>query len=464
MKKASANYWLLRVLALMFSISVAFAQENLPPPNQPPPPTFSQQELDQMLAPIALYPDSLLSQILMASTYPLEVVEAACWSQANPGLQGDPAVQAVETTDWDPSVKSLVAFPQLLAMMNQNLNWTDRLGDAFLAQQPQIMDTVQNLRERAYVAGNLRSTDQLRVEQEGQSIVVEPVSPEMIYVPYYDPTIIYGTWWWPAPPFYWWPFPGYHVRPSYPGFSWGIGITVSSGFFFGAFDWHRRSVNVVRVNNYYYRPENVSHAPPNVVPGAWQHDPFHRRGTVYRDATLRQRFGRAGSGVPAARSNFRGRDAMPSPTVNRNTAFDTNRPGNAPFPASGTVSRPENRADNNPANNRPNVGAPSPNIAPHARVDINRQPASPTRVVAPVNRPAPIAREPHVFEGIGPGANARNESTRGHSSFKAIENSRNVAPAARQPAASRPSPAGGGANRQQGGGDRGHGGGEKKER
>src|SRR5881409_2520845 len=143
------------LLVLLVSASVAFAQTPTAPRKAP----ATQQELDQMLAPIALYPDSLLSQILMASTYPLEVVEAARWSRANPNLKGDEAVRAVEQNTWDPSVKSLVAFPQILQMMDEKLGWTERLGDAFLSQQALVMDTVQNLRQKAYEVGNLKSTD-----------------------------------------------------------------------------------------------------------------------------------------------------------------------------------------------------------------------------------------------------------------------------------------------------------------
>ena len=187
---------LTHLLVLLFSWSLVFAQEETPPqettqqdvPQQAAPipplphqhvpkqsrPAFTQQELDQMLAPIALYPDSLLSQILMASSYPLEVVEAARWSKANPNLKGDQAVQAVAQNSWDPSVKSLVAFPQILMMMDEKLNWMERLGDAFLAQQQQVMDTVQNLRQKASAAGNLASNDQIRVDQQGQSIAIQP--------------------------------------------------------------------------------------------------------------------------------------------------------------------------------------------------------------------------------------------------------------------------------------------------
>jgi len=161
--KASARFLSTQVLALLLCASLAFGQTTELGPvdsqGQPAPaqPAFTQQELDQMLAPIALYPDSLLSQILMAATYPIEVVQAARWSKVNPGISGDQAVKAVEQNNWDPSVKSLVAFPQILSMMDEKLDWMERLGDAFLSQQQQVMDTVQILRQRAQAAGNLQS-------------------------------------------------------------------------------------------------------------------------------------------------------------------------------------------------------------------------------------------------------------------------------------------------------------------
>ena len=183
------------MLALLLAASAAFAQDRVP---------FRQAELDQMLAPVALYPDSLLSQVLMASTYPLEVVQAARWSRANPGLKGQDAVRAVEHMDWDPSVKSLTAFPQILTMMDEKLEWTRRLGEAFLAQQADVMDTVQGLRRRAEAAGNLRSSEQMRVAREGEVITIHQPAPEVVYVPYYNPAVVYGPWWWPAyPPVYW---------------------------------------------------------------------------------------------------------------------------------------------------------------------------------------------------------------------------------------------------------------------
>ena len=298
-------------LAVLGAATMVWAQEEGPPTpplqQQPQAQPATQQlwpadQLDNLVAPIALYPDPLLGQILVASTYPLEVVEAARWSRANPGLQGDQAVRAVEQRAWDPSVKSLVAFPQILAMMDEKIDWTERLGNAFLAQQPQVMDSVQNLRQRAYAAGTLRSDNQIRVESQGPAIMIVAANPEIVYVPYYDPTVVYGNWWWPAPPVYWAPWGGYH--PPHPGFflSWGAGIPVISGFFFGGFDWWGHRAHVVNVHPYYYSRtvvttrrtdvrDRVDVRNVNAAPGVWQHDPAHRRGAPYRDASARQRYG-----------------------------------------------------------------------------------------------------------------------------------------------------------------------------
>jgi hypothetical protein len=313
-------------------------------------PAFSQQELDSMLAPIALYPDSLLSQILMASTYPREVVEAARWSRANPDLPGEAAVRAVERRDWDPSVKSLVAFPQILSMMGQRIDWTEQLGDAFLAQESQVMDSVQLLRDRAYRAGNLRSNEQISVDARGGIYFVEPAQPQYVYVPYYDPMIVYGTWWWPSrPPVYWAPWPGYHHRPGYAVFSWGSAIAVPVGFFFGDFDWHHRHARVVNVNNYYNRTvvvNNTTVTRVDATPGVWRHDPDHRRGAPYRDAALRERF--AGNADGERRGEIRPRDARAAaPAViqgNRNGSEQASRVEARPAARSAETTRPDTRA------------------------------------------------------------------------------------------------------------------------
>lgn len=270
------------LMAVMVALPPAQAQERQP---------YSQAELDQMLAPIALYPDALLSQVLMAATYPLEVVEAARWSRAHPGLQGDEAVRAAQDKDWDPSVKSLLAFPQLLTRMDEKLDWTKQLGDAFLAQEQQVMDAVQDLRRKARAAGQLAPDERVRVVEDGGTIVIEAANPRVVYVPYYDPWVVYGPWWWSAyPPVVWAPWPGYVVVR--PGFWWGVGVTISSGFFFGSVSWPHRHVVVTHVNNYYLRPSVIRRdvVVRPIAPGRWQHDPSHRRGIVYRSPEVQRRF------------------------------------------------------------------------------------------------------------------------------------------------------------------------------
>jgi hypothetical protein len=251
-----------------------------------------------MLAPVALYPDSLLSQIFMASTYPLEVVQAARWSKANASLVGDQAVWAVEQQDWDPSVKSLVAFPQILSLLDQRLDWMQRLGDAFLSQQQQVMDTVQHLRQRAQEAGYLRSNDRVSVETQGESFAIQPANPQVVYVPYYDPNIVYGNWWWPDyPPVFWGPWPGYYATAGFStGYFWDVGIVLGGGFFFGDCDWRHRRVTVAQFNNYYYR--SGRHAGDGSA-DRWRHNPWHRHGVAYRDPELSHQFRDANTRVDA---------------------------------------------------------------------------------------------------------------------------------------------------------------------
>ena len=258
MKKLAGIVWML--LVAIFASS-AFAQ---PMERR----AFSQMELDQMVAPIALYPDALLSQILMASTYPRDVYEAASWARVN-RVSGQEAVRAVENEPWDASVISLAAFPHVLEMMEQRREWTERLGDAFLAQPEQVMDTVQELRRRAYEAGHLRSTNELYVEREGQHFVLES-PPEEVYVPYYDPRVVYGRWWWPGyDPVWWSPWQGYSYAPGW-GFGWGSGIYVGTGFFFGGFNWHNRHVHYSHHRPWYWRGGDYHHG------NRWSHNRDHR--------------------------------------------------------------------------------------------------------------------------------------------------------------------------------------------
>ena len=211
-----------------------------------------QQELDSILAPIALYPDALLSQLLMAATFPQDVAQAAQWSRSNTGFKGDEAVRAVDNEPWAPAVKSMVAFPEVLKAMGDQPEWTRKLGEAFLASESSVMQTVQNLRQRADQAGNLRSSEQLAVNRDGDNYALASPSPETTYVPYYDPRTAYGTWMYPDyQPVYWNPWPGYAYYGG--GWGWGPGIYLSTGFFYGGFNWRYRSVYYSGHRPYYWR-------------------------------------------------------------------------------------------------------------------------------------------------------------------------------------------------------------------
>ena len=266
--------------------------------------TFKTEELDQMLAPIALYPDDLLSNVLMASTYPLEVVQAARWraEPANTKLQGDALAKALEAQSWDPSVKSLVQFPDVLQTMSEKLEWTQKLGDAFLAQQDDVMDRIQFLRKKAEAAGNLKTNSQQKVAKQDDYIVIEPASPDVVYVPVYQPTVVYGDWWYPSyPPYYW-----YWGRPAsafVSGFFWGTGFAVANSLWgWGHCDWRHRNIDI-NVNR--YNRINVNRT--QITSNTWKHDAAHRGSVPYRDKASREKFGK-GSNLTEARKDFRGFD------------------------------------------------------------------------------------------------------------------------------------------------------------
>jgi hypothetical protein len=214
-------------------------------PAQAPP--YTQQtpeQLQQLVAPIALYPDSLVAQILAASTFPEQVVEADRWVQANPNVKGDALGQAVDQQPWDPSVKALTAFPSVLGNMDKNLSWTSSLGDAYYNDQQDVMDAVQVMRQRAQAAGDLKTTPQQTVATQGATIVIQPASPDVVYVPAYDPWLVYGApiMAWPG----WYPYPGIWFGGPYLSFGMGFGIGFYGGYGWGwphwGFDWHNHAV------------------------------------------------------------------------------------------------------------------------------------------------------------------------------------------------------------------------------
>jgi hypothetical protein len=221
------------------------------------PATLSNQQLDSLTAPIALYPDALLAQVLMASTFPDQVPAAAAWSKANPNIKGDDAVKAVGSQPWDPSVQSLVAFPQVLATMASKPDWVAQLGNAFLAQPNDVMDSVQRLRKQAQKAGNLQSNQQQKVVVEQNTVQIVPANPQVVYVPTYNPTVVYGTWPYPAyPPVYVPPPPGYAVASGLAaGLAFGVGVAITSSLWSNV-NWNNHSVNI-NVNQ--YNNINVNH-------------------------------------------------------------------------------------------------------------------------------------------------------------------------------------------------------------
>ena len=326
------------------------------------------EEVEQVVAGIALYPDSLLAQVLMASTYPLEVVQAERWAKANKSLKDKALADALNKQTWDASVKSLVNFPQVLTMMSEKLDWTMKLGDAFIADQKVVMDAVQRLRQKAQASGNLKTTEQQNVKVETvpaaaagqpaqQVIVVESSNPSIIYVPTYNPTVVYGGWPYPSyPPYSYYP-PGYVAGAAVLSFGVGVACGAAWGHAWGGCNWHGGDVDIdvdrnVNFNNNINREEarqnqnqrqnqrqgnqgdrqgerdtrqgdratgrdtrqtnrQASGAGANArASGAssFQHDPSHRKGVSYRDSATNQKYrGSSNTQAAAARESYRGR-------------------------------------------------------------------------------------------------------------------------------------------------------------
>jgi len=401
-------------VVLAFVTSAVFAQDAT---------TFKQEELDQLVAPIALYPDSLVTQILMASTYPLEVVEAERWTRQNESLKDDALTAALEKEDWDPSVKSLVNFPQVLSMMSEQLDWTSKLGDAFLAQQKEVLGAIQKLRGKAKTEGNLETTKQqtVVVEEDAstQVIVIESASPEVVYVPTYNPTVVYGAWPYPAyPPYYYYP-PGYVAGTAALSFGVGVACGAAWGHAWGNCNWGHgdididvRSFNGGNRINHNRSASNIGNRNDNIQGGnrgKWQHNPEHRKGASYRDQNTANKFGGSTTRDAAkSREAFRGRAEAGRQDIARGGA-DQFRRGQSPTAGTrdqpnrgGATNRPQTADRQRPANrqepaNRQGVGSPNRG----ASSDRGRQ--------AQGNRGG-------AFDGAGRGQSARRESSRGQTS------------------------------------------------
>jgi hypothetical protein len=433
--------WLL--VLLMAMPSPIFAQDSKTAPKK-----FSQEELDQVLAPIALYPDSLLAQVFIAATYPLEVVMADRWVKQNKDLKGDALNNAVSKQPWDASVKALVPFPDVLSMMGQKLDWTQMVGDAFLAQQGDVMDTVQKLRKRASEAGNLKSTEQQKVIVEREVIRVEPVDPRVVYVPVYDPWWVYGPWWWPAyPPYVVYPYPAGMAIAS--GLIWfGAGLFVGAYWgSWGYWGWHNHACYV---NRNYYAHGGYGGAVGGAFAGShggsgsgsaggafavqpWTHDTAHRRGVAYRDQATRERFGQqANRAAVENRRSFRGyegnwidrgaRAGRPDSTTGRTGRPDTVASGTGRSGAqagrrdaiSGQAGRPESLSRRDAASAR--AGRPDASLSRQA-------PGQQASGRAPDRSAVERSRSGQVFEGIGRGSEVQRQSNWGRESLNAARSS-----------------------------------------
>ncbi|HET7404477.1 MAG TPA: DUF3300 domain-containing protein [Usitatibacter sp.] len=381
--------------AIGFTQDVAYQYQTAPPVYAPGP-----AELDQLLAPVALYPDSLLGDILAASTYPLEVVALARWLERNPGLAGADLEQAVARQPWDGSVKSLAPFRNVVSMMNGELDWMQRLGNAVLADQAGVMEAVQRLRRKAREAGTLAANEHERVRDEASVIFIEPAQEGTVYVPYYDPRVVYGPWWWPDHPPYVWG--AWYAGPW--DYYWG-GIPFWGVWVWGG--WHEGHPHPDWHGN------RLVHRHPS-APHVWNHDPAHRIGVPYADNRTSQIY------RPSDRSQVQGRQGF--------RGFDV-RPGVQPPSGHGVV--------------RPGVQPPAGN--PIARSPQPAQSAPPQRFTQP-NALAPV-----------PNPIAREQSARGHDSLASRPGGN---PIARAPGGTGSS-TGSGASRSSGGGISRGGGGHK---
>jgi hypothetical protein len=299
-------------------------------PAERPGPPYAQQtpeQLQQLVAPIALYPDSLVAQILSASTFPEQVVEADRWIQAHPDLKGDALANQVNQQSWEASVKALTAFPSVLGNMDKNLSWTSSLGDAYYNQEQDVMDAVQVMRRKAQQAGNLKSTTQQTVTNDNDEVGIAPANPEIVYVPAYDPWIVYGApvVAWPG----WYPYPGVWYDGPFLSFGVGFGIGFYGGFGWGwghwGCDWHNHYT--VYNNVRYYSNSRTFYNRENFYRGGARGGDFNRGGG--------ERGGEANRGG-AERGNEanRGGDTREG-DVNRGSnerGGDVNRPNRSPEP------------------------------------------------------------------------------------------------------------------------------------
>ncbi len=425
--------------ALLLRGDIVWARQAEPP--QPgtvaqAPKPLTPDQLDSLVAPIALYPDPLLAQVLAASTYPLEIVQLQQWLTKHKDLNEKALADAVQKEDWDPSIQGMAALPDAVKLLADNIKWTSELGNAFLAQQADVMNAVQRMRTKAESAGKLKSNEQMKVEtkvvENKNVVVIEQANPQVIYVPSYDPVVVYG-----APPVY--PYPPVYYPPPPAGYyaagmaiSFGVGVAMgamwSGGWGYGC-GWGGNNNVYINNNNNFNRNTNVNRA--NVGNGnratQWQHNPEHRGGAPYGDRATANRYGGTarGESLSARQANARGDRNL---GADRGAASDRNlgaNRGDSNLGANrGDGNVGANRGDGNLGGNRGdgNLGGNrgDGNVGGNrgdGNVGGNRGGTNPDRVG---NRQvSPSTRDSGAFGGAGrtSGSAARANSSRGASSF-----------------------------------------------
>ena len=366
-------------------------------PQDQAPPMIPNDQLDSLVAPIALYPDPLLSQVLVASTYPLEIVQLQQWLEKHKDLKGDALVAAVEKEDWDPSIQAMAALPDAVKQLSENIKWTTDLGNAFLAQQNDVMDAVQRMRMKAKDAGNLKSTEQMKVEtkvvETKTVVVIEQANPQVVYVPSYNPVVVYGPPVYPYPPIYY-PPPGYYAAGAVIGFGVGIAIGAAWGGGWGyGCGWGSNNNITINNNNNFNRNSNVNRSGN----GNWSHNSQHRGGAPYSNKATANKYGGTARGDSMS---TRQASARQQPTAGNRAA------SNAGTRPSNTGAGGLNRGGSNAGAGASNMGANRASGSGGGNNIGNRQ--------VPSNN---ASRNTSAFGGSSNKASAQASSARGASSM-----------------------------------------------
>jgi hypothetical protein len=332
------------------------------------------EQLDSLVAPIALYPDPMLTQTLVASTYPLEIIQLQQWLGKNKNLKDQALTDAVKKQNWDPSIQAMAALPDVVKQMAENIQWTTDLGNAFLAQQADVMDAVQRMRKKAKEAGNLKSSEQQKVQtqtvESKQVIVIEQASPQVVYVPSYNPTVVYGAPAYPYPPIAY-PPPGYYAAGM--AISFGVGVAMGAawggGWGYGA-GWGHNDVDI-NVNNTYNRNTNVSNSGNRAAAkggnNTWQHNPQHRGGAPYSNQATANKYGGSARGDSMASRQERARqnqgqraDRQPATAGDRSASGGRQQAGASDRSAGGRDASNRGTGTSNTGSNRGGGGGGDP--------------------------------------------------------------------------------------------------------